>query len=50
MMQKMQIDKGGISRVVTGANIMCPGLTSQGGYITKELPIGTIVAIYAEGK
>ena len=46
----MQVDKGGIPRVVTGANIMCPGLTSPGGYITKDLEVGTIVAIYGEGK
>ncbi len=28
IMNKMVVDKGGISRVITGANVMCPGLTS----------------------
>ena len=28
----MQVDKGAIKHVFTGANIMCPGLTSKGNY------------------
>jgi PUA domain protein len=49
-MKKMVVDKGGISRVITGANVMCPGLTSSGGYVTEGLKEGTIVAVYGEGK
>ncbi|XP_026579811.1 malignant T-cell-amplified sequence 1, partial [Pseudonaja textilis] len=44
-----QVDKGAIKFVLSGANIMCPGLTSPGA---KLYPAGadTIVAIMAEGK
>jgi len=33
--------------------MMCPGLTSAGGWLPppeEELPVGTVVAIHAEGK
>lgn len=48
----VKVDRGAIKFVLSGANIMCPGLTSAGA----ELPEApgfekeTIVAIYAEGK
>ncbi|XP_011478227.1 malignant T-cell-amplified sequence 1 isoform X1 [Oryzias latipes] len=44
-----QVDKGAIKFVLSGANIMCPGLTSPGA---KLYPAGsdTVVAIMAEGK
>ncbi|XP_077299381.1 malignant T-cell-amplified sequence 1 homolog isoform X2 [Arctopsyche grandis] len=44
-----QVDKGAIRFVLSGANIMCPGLTSPGA---KMSPVdkGTVVAIMAEGK
>ena len=36
---------------MSGANIMCPGLTSKGGKLPEEdLPVDTIVTVYAEGK
>ncbi|KAL1432752.1 hypothetical protein MTO96_012960 [Rhipicephalus appendiculatus] len=35
--------------VLSGANIMCPGLTSPGAKMTR-VPKGTVVAIMAEGK
>lgn len=31
MMKRMQVDKGAIRFVLSGANIMCPGFTSPGG-------------------
>jgi PUA domain protein len=50
MMPHMQVDKGAIRFVLSGANIMCPGLTSPGAAMTKDLPPETPVAIMAEGK
>ncbi|KAF2883917.1 hypothetical protein ILUMI_22257 [Ignelater luminosus] len=44
-----QVDKGAIRFVLSGANIMCPGLTSPGAEMT-EAPKGTVVAVMAEGK
>ena len=43
------MDKGAIRFVLSGANIMCPGLTSPGAYM-NEVEKGTVVAIMAEGK
>ena len=50
MMKKMQVDKGAIKFVLTGANVMCPGFTSKGGNLPVEVDVGEPVAIYAEGK
>ncbi|KAI0465170.1 translation machinery-associated protein 20 [Komagataella kurtzmanii] len=48
---KVQVDRGAIKFVLSGANIMCPGLTSPGAQLPEEnLEKGTIVTIYAEGK
>ncbi|RZF41897.1 hypothetical protein LSTR_LSTR005665 [Laodelphax striatellus] len=44
-----QVDKGAIRFVLSGANIMCPGLTSPGAIMTP-VEKGTIVAVMAEGK
>lgn len=44
-----QVDKGAIRFVLSGANIMCPGLTSPGACLTSA-DKGTVVAIMAEGK
>ena len=44
------MDKGAIRFVLSGANIMCPGLTSAGARMTPNVPEGTLVAIMAEGK
>lgn len=46
----MQVDKGAITFVLSGANIMCPGLTSKGAIMTKGLPADTVVTVVAEGK
>lgn len=37
-----QVDKGAIRFVLSGANIMCPGLTSPGAKMTNS-PKGTVV-------
>ncbi|KAG5418843.1 TMA20 [Candida metapsilosis] len=48
---RVQVDRGAIKFVMSGANIMCPGLTSKGGDLPEEnLPVDTIVTVYAEGK
>ncbi|KAF6390483.1 MCTS1 re-initiation and release factor [Rhinolophus ferrumequinum] len=44
-----QVDKGAIKFVLSGANIMCPGLTSPGAKLYPAA-VDTIVAIMAEGK
>ncbi|GAX82218.1 hypothetical protein CEUSTIGMA_g9646.t1 [Chlamydomonas eustigma] len=50
MMPKLRADKGAIKFVLSGANIMCPGLTSPGATMHSEVDANTAVAIYAEGK
>ncbi|KAK2169173.1 hypothetical protein LSH36_12g28014 [Paralvinella palmiformis] len=49
MLPHMQVDKGAIRFVLSGANVMCPGLTSPGAKMTKA-EADTIVAIMAENK
>lgn len=44
-----QVDKGAIKFVLSGANIMAPGLTSPGGKMTP-CDKNTVVSIMAEGK
>ena len=48
-MPKMQIDKGGIKFIMNGSNVMCPGLTSEGGHM-DQVEAGAYVGVYAEGK
>jgi malignant T-cell-amplified sequence len=43
MMPSLQVDKGAIGYVLSGANIMCRGLTTPGGRCEGELPVGTPV-------
>ena len=50
MMPKLRVDKGVIKFVISGANIMCPGLTSAGATIHDECDEDEPVAIFAEGK
>ncbi|KAJ1696477.1 hypothetical protein LUZ63_004989 [Rhynchospora breviuscula] len=50
VMKKFQVDRGAIKFVLSGANIMCPGLTSPGGVLDEEVLEDTPVAIMAEGK
>ncbi|KZT11468.1 uncharacterized protein LAESUDRAFT_710962 [Laetiporus sulphureus 93-53] len=49
----VRIDRGAIRFLLAGAHMMCPGMTSAGGYLPpaeSALPVGTPVAIHAEGK
>lgn len=49
----VRIDRGAIRFLLAGAHMMCPGLTSPGGYLPPPeaaLPAGALVAIHAEGK
>lgn len=50
MMQRMQVDKGAVRFILSGANIMCPGFTSAGGDLPVEIEAEKPVAIYVEGK
>ena len=50
MMPRFQVDKGAIKFVLSGANIMAPGLTSAGGSMDEDVEEMTPVAIFAEGK
>lgn len=51
LLPKVQVDQGGIKHVMRGANIMCRGLTSEGGSLGEvELDKDTPVAVMAEGK
>ena len=49
----VRVDRGAIRFLLAGAHMMCPGLTSAGGYLPPAdaaLPAKAPVAIYAEGK
>ncbi|BFZ56160.1 translation machinery-associated protein 20 [Savitreella phatthalungensis] len=46
----VRVDKGAVRFVLSGANIMTPGLTSAGGQLPEDLPANSIVIIAAEGK
>jgi predicted RNA-binding protein (TIGR00451 family) len=46
---EVQVDRGAIKFVLSGANIMCPGLTSKGAKM-DDVAIDKVVAIRAEGK
>lgn len=49
----VKVDRGAIRFLLAGANMMCPGFTSKGGYLPPEesaLPAEAPVVIYAEGK
>ena len=50
LLPKLQVDRGAIKFVLSGANIMCPGLTSKGARMDIDLPEESMVAIMAEGK
>ncbi|CAG8694804.1 5868_t:CDS:2 [Dentiscutata erythropus] len=47
---RLQVDRGAIKFILSGANIMCPGLTSKGARMDEDLPADTIVGVFAEGK
>ena len=49
----MQIDRGAIRFVLSGATLMAPGLTSAGGKLPdaeNAVEAGQVVAVKAEGK
>lgn len=46
----MQVDRGAIKFVLSGANIMCPGLTSPGGRVPEDIESEQVVTIMAEDK
>ncbi|CAK0773268.1 hypothetical protein CVIRNUC_004047 [Coccomyxa viridis] len=50
MMPKLRVDTGAIKFVLSGANIMCPGLTSKGATMHNEVDAESPVAIFAENK
>ncbi|KAG1855530.1 hypothetical protein C8R48DRAFT_312393 [Suillus tomentosus] len=53
ILPKVGVDRGAIRFLLAGAPMMCPGLTSAGGYLPppeEALPKGTAVAVHAEGK
>ena len=43
ILPQLQVDKGAIKFILSGANIMCPGLTSPGARMDVSLPEDTIV-------
>jgi len=50
---KVQVDRGAIRFLLAGANMMCPGMTSKGGYLPPAdaaVAAEKAVAIFAEGK
>ena len=49
ILPKYQVDRGAIRFVLSGANIMAPGLTSAGGRM-DDVPACSVVAVMAEGK
>jgi len=50
LLPHVQVDRGAIKYVLSGANIMCPGLTSAGARLPVDLPLHAPVAVHAEGK
>ena len=43
ILPRVQVDKGAIKFILSGANIMCPGLTSKGAKMETPLPENTVV-------
>ncbi|KAF9036598.1 hypothetical protein BJ165DRAFT_1504591 [Panaeolus papilionaceus] len=53
ILPKVQVDRGAIRFLLGGAPMMCPGLTSAGGWLPPPddaIPAERVVAIHAEGK
>jgi PUA domain protein len=50
MLPKLQVDRGAVKFVMSGAQIMCPGLTSAGGKLDLSVKKGDVVAVTVEGK
>ncbi|CAG5107064.1 Oidioi.mRNA.OKI2018_I69.chr1.g3128.t1.cds [Oikopleura dioica] len=45
-----QVDEGAIKFILSGADIMCPGLTSKGAFLDMETEKGAGVQVHCEGK
>ena len=45
LLPHMQVDKGAIKFVLSGANIMCPGLTSPGAKMNKLEANSVVVSL-----
>lgn len=43
LLPKLQVDKGAIKFILSGANIMAPGLKSPGARMDIDLPADTVV-------
>ncbi|CAJ1007490.1 putative Pre-PUA-like domain/PUA domain containing protein [Leishmania naiffi] len=50
MLKGHQMDIGGCRHVISGANVMCQGLTSAGGVVADDTEEGEVVGVYVEGK
>ncbi|KAL9658362.1 hypothetical protein ABK040_015682 [Willaertia magna] len=50
MLPKFQVDRGAVKFVLSGANIMCRGLTSPGAQLDLNVGKDQIVAVMVEGK
>jgi PUA domain protein len=50
MLPRMQVDRGAVKFIMSGAHIMCPGLTSEGGKMDMNVEKEKPVAIMVEGK
>ncbi|KAG8217547.1 hypothetical protein J3R82DRAFT_5696 [Butyriboletus roseoflavus] len=53
LLPKVGIDRGAIRFLLAGAHMMCPGLTSAGGYLPPAesgIAAHSLVAVHAEGK
>lgn len=50
MCPTVQVDRGAIKFVLSGANIMCPGLTSPGGKVSDDIQSEQVVTVMAEDK
>jgi len=46
MLPHMQVDKGAIKFILSGANVMCPGITSPGARMTDLQPETVVVSFY----
>ncbi|EMR09557.1 hypothetical protein PNEG_02144 [Pneumocystis murina B123] len=47
---KVQADQGVIKSILSGANLMCPGLTSKGAYCPNNIDAEKTVSIMVYGK
>lgn len=48
--KNFQVDIGGCRYIISGANVMCQGVTSPGGKVAEDAEIEDVVGVYVEGK